>query len=172
MAFLKRANGATAGQVIELKSDRTVIGRSPDHCHIVLDPNGVSRKHAEIYRKGDDFFVCDLKSRNMTKVNNAKLIPGSDHQLVAGDRINICDVEFVFHLKPPGESAADQSEVVIIPDGESHDVPPMHTLDASRSSAVASMVKPEVKLKAILEITRNLSTELKIDHVAPESSTR
>ena len=29
------------------------------------------------------------------------------------------------------------------------------------------MVKPEVKLKAILEITRNLSTELQIDKVAP-----
>ena len=33
---------------------------------------------------------------------------------------------------------------------------------------MASMVKPEVKLKAILEIARNLSTELKIDTVAPE----
>ncbi|APW63451.1 SpoIIE family protein phosphatase [Paludisphaera borealis] len=167
MAFLKRANGATAGQIIELKSERTVIGRSPEHCHIVLDPNGVSRKHAEIYRKGEDFFVCDLKSRNMTKVNNAKLIPGSDHQLVPGDRINICDVEFVFYVKPPSDSAADESEVVIVADGDQYDVPPLHTLDASRSSAVASMVKPEVKLKAILEITRNLSTELTIDHVAP-----
>ena len=43
MAFLKRANGETAGQIIELKPDRVVIGRSPEHCHIVLDPNGVSR---------------------------------------------------------------------------------------------------------------------------------
>ena len=33
---------------------------------------------------------------------------------------------------------------------------------------MASMVKPEVKLKAILEIARNLSTELKIDTVAPK----
>ena len=33
---------------------------------------------------------------------------------------------------------------------------------------MASMVKPEVKLKAILEISRNLSTELKIDMVAPK----
>ena len=43
----------------------------------------------------------------------------------------------------------------------------LHTLDASRSSAMASMVKPEVKLKAILEIARDLSTALKIDKVAP-----
>jgi serine phosphatase RsbU (regulator of sigma subunit) len=33
---------------------------------------------------------------------------------------------------------------------------------------MASMVKPEVKLKAILEISRALSTELKIDTVAPK----
>ena len=33
---------------------------------------------------------------------------------------------------------------------------------------MASVVRPEVKLKAILEITRNLSSELKIDAVAPK----
>ena len=84
MAFLKRANGETAGQIIELKPDRIIIGRSPEHCHVVLDPNGVSRRHAEIYRKGEDFFLADLNSRNLTKVNNAKVIPGIDHRLVAG----------------------------------------------------------------------------------------
>ena len=57
---------------------------------------------------------------------------------------------------------------MIVTEGESQDSPQLHTLDASRSSAMASMVKPEVKLKAILEIARNLSTELKIDTVAPK----
>ena len=33
---------------------------------------------------------------------------------------------------------------------------------------MASMVRPEVKLKAILEITRSLSNELRIDAVAPK----
>ena len=57
---------------------------------------------------------------------------------------------------------------MIVTEGENQDSPHLHTLDASRSSAMASMVKPEVKLKAILEIARNLSTELKIDTVAPK----
>ena len=83
MAFLKRANGDTAGQIIELKPERIIIGRSPEHCHIVLDPNGVSRRHAEIYRKGEDFFSADLNSRNMTKVNNTKVDPGNRPPLVA-----------------------------------------------------------------------------------------
>ena len=166
MAFLKRANGDSAGQIIELKQERTVIGRSPEQCHVVLGLNGVSRRHAEVYRRGDEFFVSDLKSRNMTKVNNVKLVPGSDRRLAPGDRINICDVEFVFHAAEPVDDRAE-GDVVIVGDGEAFEVPPLHTLDASRSSSVASMVKPEVKLKAILEVARDLSSELKIDQVAP-----
>jgi len=169
MAFLKRANGDTAGQIIELKPERIIIGRSPEHCHIVLDPNGVSRRHAEIYRKGDDLFLSDLNSRNMTRVNNAKVIPGIDHRLVTGDRINICDVEFLFYPQlPPEGSSKDQGEIMIVSEAENQEAPQLHVLDASRSSAMASLIKPEIKLKAILEITRNLSSELKIDAVAPK----
>lgn len=168
MALLKRISGQAAGQIIELKQDRTVIGRSPEHCQVVLDPNGVSRRHAEIRRRGEDYFIADLNSRNQTKVNNSKLAPGGEHRLAPGDRINICDVEFAFFYKlPPEGENADNGEIVIVPDADSMEFPHLHTLDASRSSAMASMVKPEVKLKAILEITRNLSTELMIDKVAP-----
>src|SRR5262249_51610669 len=169
MAFLKRANGDSAGQIIELKPERVVIGRSPEYCHVVLDPNGVSRRHAEIYRKGDDFYLADLNSRNMTKVNNTKVIPGIDHRLAPGDRINICDVEFLFYPRLPSEgSTKEAGEILIVNEGENQDSHQLHTLDASRSSALASLIKPEVKLKAILEITRNLSSELKIDAVAPK----
>jgi serine phosphatase RsbU (regulator of sigma subunit) len=40
-------------------------------------------------------------------------------------------------------------------------------LDASRSDLLASQVRPEVKLKAILEISRSLTSNLKIESVAP-----
>ena len=42
------------------------------------------------------------------------------------------------------------------------------TLEASRSSMMTSAVRPEAKLKAILEITKSLSNELRIDAVAPK----
>src|SRR5436305_1574693 len=104
----------------------------------------------------------------MTKGNNTKLLPGTEHRPAVGARIKICDVEFLFYLKIPTESdSKDVADIVIVPDADS-EVPHLHTLDASRSSAMASMVKPELKLKAILEITRNLSSELKIDVVAPK----
>ena len=57
---------------------------------------------------------------------------------------------------------------MIVTEAENQDAAQLHVLDASRSSAMASMIKPEVKLKAILDIGRNLSTELKIDTVAPK----
>ncbi|AGA27806.1 SpoIIE family protein phosphatase [Singulisphaera acidiphila] len=167
MAILKRVTGHPAGQIIELKGDVTVIGRSPE-CHIVLDPNGVSRRHAEVRRVGEKFFLADLHSRNLTKVNNSRVEPGKDHPLQPGDRINICDVEFLYFTTPPKETGPREvGDVMVVTEEEIED-PNIHTLDASRSSALASAVRPEVKLKAILEITRNLSTELRIDTVAPK----
>ncbi|MHC5542789.1 FHA domain-containing protein, partial [Singulisphaera rosea] len=168
MAILKRVTGHAAGQIIELKGDLTVIGRSPE-CQIVLDPNGVSRRHAEIRRVGDKFFLADLNSRNLTKVNNTRVDPSKDHHLQPGDRINICDVEFLYFNAPPKDPpSSSDGDVMLVTEGDDADDPNMHTFDASRSSALASAVRPEVKLKAILEITRNLSSELKIDSVAPK----
>lgn len=164
MPILKRMTGDSAGQIIELMGDLTVIGRSPE-CQIVLDPNGVSRRHAEIRRQGDDQYVVDLRSRNKTKVNNVELDPARPHKLRPGDRINICDVEFAYYLVPPRERQGRGDEMLIT---EGADDPSLQTLDASRSSTLASAVRPEEKLRAILEITRNLSTELQIEQVAPK----
>jgi serine phosphatase RsbU (regulator of sigma subunit)/pSer/pThr/pTyr-binding forkhead associated (FHA) protein len=167
MAILKRVTGDAAGQIIELKHEVTVIGRSPE-CHIVLDPNGVSRRHAEIRRQGETFYLADLRSRNKTKVNNNEVVLGNDHRLQPGDRINICDVEFIYYTMPPSESQVVDRDVMVVTEGDDLDDPNMQTLDASRSSALASAVRPEIKLKAILEIARNIATELKIDNVAPK----
>ena len=55
-----------------------------------------------------------------------------------------------------------------ITDSDSKEGPDFRTLEASRSVTMLSAVRPEVKLKAILEITRSLSNELRIDAVAPK----
>ena len=56
---------------------------------------------------------------------------------------------------------------MVVTEGDGKQLSDFRTLEASRSSMMASVVKPEVKLKAILEITRSLSKELRIDAVAP-----
>jgi sigma-B regulation protein RsbU (phosphoserine phosphatase) len=167
MAILKMATGEPAGQCVELKADVTVIGRAPE-CEIVLDPNGVSRKHAEIHRQGDNFRIVDLNSRNKTRVNDLVLEPGKGRILQDGDRINICDVEFVYHHDSAVAAAAprDDREIVVTEGigGSEYN----HYIDASRAAAVVCAIRPEVKLGAILEITRNLCSDLNIDTVAPK----
>lgn len=166
MPFLKKITGDPAGQIIDLDHDVLVIGRSPE-CHVVLDPHGISRKHAEIRRQGERYYLSDLRSRNKTKLNDVDVQPGQEHLLRQGDRINICDVEFVFHVRPPvGVERVRSGDELFVTDGP--DEPTLHTLDASRSDLIVSSVRPEAKLQAILEIARNLSSDLKIDTVAPK----
>src|SRR5262249_50792368 len=112
------------------------------------------------------YWISDLNSRNKTKLNNVELQPGQVRPLQTGDRINICDVEFVYYKTFPPESNRNAlPEVVVADDFEESTI---HTLDASRSDAQASHVRPEAKLQAIIEISRNLSSELSIDTVGPK----
>src|SRR5581483_6857209 len=117
MPILKRVTGDAAGQIIELTNDLTVIGRSPE-CQIVLDPNGVSRRHAEIRREGDAYFLADLRSRNLTKVNNLRVDPERPHRLRPGDKINICDVELAYYLTQPAEEKKDGGEIMTVTEGD------------------------------------------------------
>ena len=49
-----------------------VIGRLPE-CEIVLNDPNVSRRHAEIFRQGDEVVLRDLGSTNGTKVNGSQI---------------------------------------------------------------------------------------------------
>jgi phosphoserine phosphatase RsbU/P len=169
MAVLQQASGELAGTLTNLEKDVTVIGRLPE-CDIILATNGVSRRHAEIRKVGPAFFVVDLDSRNKTRVNDIELKGGVEHRLNENDRIRICDVEFVYHtLFPPKKKEPEPAApVMMVTESDGREIPDFRTLEASRSSTMASTVRPEVKLKAILEITRSLSNELRIDAVAPK----
>ncbi len=163
MPFLRRLNGDQAGQCIELAQDDVVIGRLPE-CQIVLDPHGVSRKHARIHRQDGQFLIEDLGSRNKTRVNSTELQLGVIHTLRPRDVINICDVEFEYLARIPAP-APDPG--VLVTD-EALEPSTYQTLDASSGSNLTSSVPPSTKLQAIIEISRSLSSELRIDAVAPK----
>lgn len=167
MAVLVLTNGNPAGQVVEITGPETLIGRLPK-CAVVLDPHGVSREHAKIVRKGaDSFSIVDLDSRNKTKLNERVLAPWRETALSQGDRINICDVELVFYQTFPQDSQLINNGDLDVTEGA--DDSTIHTLDASRADLLlAGVVRPEVKLKAILEISRNLSSALRLETVAPK----
>lgn len=89
-----------AGNVLSLPADQDiyVIGRvdpaSGSYPDVDLVPfggeeGGVSRRHAQISRSDDHYFIEDLNSVNYTFVNKNKIALGVAHPLEDGDEIRL-----------------------------------------------------------------------------------
>lgn len=61
--------------IFPLNKEKIIIG-SGEHCDIVLDADGISRKHVIIHCGQDDFYVVDQGSTNGTYINEERLVPG------------------------------------------------------------------------------------------------
>jgi SARP family transcriptional regulator, regulator of embCAB operon len=85
-----------SGREYPLMAAATRIGRLPDN-DIVLDDQNVSRHHAVIIDTGTSFVVSDLRSANGVDVRGERI--RASVTLSDGDRIRICDHEFVFEMQ-------------------------------------------------------------------------
>lgn len=175
MAILQVLKGLNPGQVIPLENQRSVLGRHPD-CTIVLDEGAVSRQHAEILKDGGHYYIEDLHSRNGTQVNGTPIIGRT--MLRDDDRVKICDWLFGFHLDSgfdngpsPGLAAPEDTGLaqIIDDDGQPAQATIMSKLDVSIGESGLRMgVKPEAKLRALLDITESLTKALSVDDVLPK----
>jgi Protein of unknown function (DUF3662)/FHA domain len=73
------------GSRIVLGAEPIEIGRLPE-CTVVLSDPNVSRRHAEIRRRGSDVVVADLQSTNGTRVNGVAV---RERVLEDGDEITV-----------------------------------------------------------------------------------
>lgn len=64
----------------------------------VGDNKTVSRNHADILRKNEQFFIIDLNSTNKTYVNGKVIQPGMKIELLEGTKIRLSNESFVFHI--------------------------------------------------------------------------
>src|SRR5208337_2002152 len=142
MPWLKMLKGETPGRAFPLDQETTVLGRDAA-CEIVLSDHSVSRRHAEITRKDDGFYIEDLLSTNGTKVANQELT--EPRRLDDGDPMEIGDTQFVF-----SETGSTILGVLDV---------------SSTSERQIVMVRPEEKLHAILEIARDLGGTIDLDGV-------
>lgn len=71
------------GRRVPVGEDPVTVGRLPD-CDIVLSDPNVSRRHAEVRRRGNDFIVVDLGSTNGTRVNGTGV---RERRLEDGDEV-------------------------------------------------------------------------------------
>lgn len=97
-ATLTIQRGRSAGKAFTLDDDESYIGRwdadsgiFPDVDLDADDPEAkVSRRHARITRRGEQYYVEDLGSTNGTFVNRGRrLLPGDRQPLTDGDEIII-----------------------------------------------------------------------------------
>jgi rubredoxin len=93
-ALVVRSGGGRAGESFEPHGDRTTIGRSPD-CGIFLDDVTVSRRHAELVRRGDRWAIEDGGSLNGTFVNRKRVEAA---ELEDGDEVQIGKYRLTFLL--------------------------------------------------------------------------
>ena len=68
------------------------IGRA-DTCDVIMSDPGVSRRHAEVRREGDEWVFVDLGSTNGTEVNGKRT---NRHRLTPGDRITVGETTLEF----------------------------------------------------------------------------
>ncbi len=95
MAILRVKHGPNNGKVYELSDKNLVLGREPGD-GIVVPDQGVSRKHAEVARIGEVYFIRDLDSRNGTFVNDKTI---REEILRYGDRIRVGNSVLIFEDK-------------------------------------------------------------------------
>lgn len=76
---------STDGQTYEVNKRVVLIGRSSQADMVLPDAN-VSRRHAELRQRGNDFIIVDLDSTNGVEVNGRRV---KTKTLASGDMINI-----------------------------------------------------------------------------------
>lgn len=192
MASLEIVSGLNAGQVYPLEEREIIVGRDVT-CGIVLPYRTVSRAHARIIRMPDGYFIEDLESVNGTAVNGKAIRRRT--QLVHRDRVRIHDIVLAFLDE---EAANDSTAIVPAPPlpraepapaagGVATAVLPRSLSTAQRTAAdkqlsdriVTSIdarsgaekrleINAHVKLRAVLEITKNLGSTLDTDTVLPK----
>lgn len=141
----------------------TVLGRHPD-CTIQLESNMVSRQHARVDRKGNAVQVEDLNSGNGVLVNGKRIAPATPTPLKHGDRVKIGPT--LFRFENDQVPAADSTVKFNVDMTDDDDVSTIMGSSVAGGYGVLA-VRPEEKLKAVLEISRSLAGTVDLEKLLP-----
>lgn len=161
---------------VDLTGEETVIGRLPE-CAVQINSNMVSRKHARVMMRDDEFLIEDMGSGNKTYVNGK--IAEVATPLKHGDRIKLGPILLRFEnpngsddvLPPrvpprnvPSFVGSDATFNIEVDDDDDES-----TMMTGRATGFGNLeVKPEAKLKGVLEISKALAGTADIDSLLPK----
>jgi len=85
-------------EVLKLEGHLWVAGRDPG-AEIYIDSPHVSRKHFELARTKEGFFITDLGSSNGTKLNGGRIPPHEPTRLDSGDELRVMNISMLFEIR-------------------------------------------------------------------------
>jgi FHA domain len=94
-ALVIRAGGGRVGESFSVDRERMSIGRRPD-AEVFLDDVTVSRDHALLIRRGEQWYLDDCGSLNGTYVNRSRI---ESQRLEEGDEVQIGKYKLTFHAR-------------------------------------------------------------------------
>ena len=94
-ALVIRAGGGRVGESFPVQGERMSIGRRPDS-EVFLDDVTVSRDHALLIRRADQWYLDDCGSLNGTYVNRSRI---ESQCLQEGDEVQIGKYKLTFHAR-------------------------------------------------------------------------
>lgn len=130
-------------QEIEADGDVISIGRASDNVISLSTDTNISRYHAEIEKRGDEFWLIELGSSNGTTLNGDNVT--SEKVLKDGDVIVLggsSEIRFEIEKEEPQESASSASAVSV----------PSAEIKADSSAEIAADTEKASKLPLMLAV--------------------
>jgi hypothetical protein len=94
-ALVIRAGGGRVGESFAIAGERLSIGRRPES-EVFLDDVTVSRDHALLISRGEDWYLDDCGSLNGTYVNRSRI---ESQRLEEGDELQIGKYKLTFYAR-------------------------------------------------------------------------
>ena len=162
-------------QLISSSNEQVIgIGREKGN-DIAVEDHEASRRHAEIRKRNDTFFLTDLDSSNGTFLNNDRI---SEAELKSGDRIQIGRTLFLYSQGESGNLASANVEIVgtesgddgsriiaVVPDTLGPNLPPLPQDDTQNHWLVQAQNNLDVMYRTALAASHTLDIDDLLDRI-------
>jgi 3',5'-cyclic-nucleotide phosphodiesterase len=156
-AYIEWMGARSPGPAVFPLHDEAVLGRDPQDAlasskYICIPEPTISRRHARIRRRGAQYFVEDLHSRNGTFVGGERLAPGAWHLLRDGDELALASAQLVFHSLMVPEGGATGTVITRSVDATRFAPEPAPAVDTA-NAARTDLEKTVHRLHAMAQVS-------------------
>ncbi len=113
MAKLVLLSAGMTGRTLDLKLDKTTVGRVEDNTFQIAEPS-VSSHHCEVLLKGSEVIIHDLNSTNGTFINGEKI---TERAIKPGQILRLGQVEMRLETDAPPAAPKKMDQTLVMQRG-------------------------------------------------------